>query len=89
MYFRFNLLVYQFAKIFVEKTNSQTYEKSQWCHIFKNGGSICLLVKALEGSRSRSRSRAGGMASYSRRPRERAYAKVGRSHFGPIVAWNQ
>jgi hypothetical protein len=39
MYFRFNLLTYRVAKIFVKKTNSQTNEKSQWCHIFKNGGS--------------------------------------------------
>jgi hypothetical protein len=38
MYFRFNLLVDQFVEIFVEKTNSQTNKKSQWCHIFKNGG---------------------------------------------------
>jgi hypothetical protein len=27
MYFRFNLLVYRFAKKIVEKTNSQTIEK--------------------------------------------------------------
>jgi hypothetical protein len=27
MYFRLNLLIYRFAKIFVEKTNSQTNEK--------------------------------------------------------------
>jgi hypothetical protein len=26
-------------KIFAEKMNSQTNEKSHWCHIFKNGGS--------------------------------------------------
>jgi hypothetical protein len=39
MYFRSNLLVYRFAKIFVEMMNSQTNEKSEWCHIFKNGGS--------------------------------------------------
>jgi hypothetical protein len=31
MYFRLNLLIYQFAKIFVEKTNSQTSENvSSW-----------------------------------------------------------
>jgi hypothetical protein len=42
MYFRFILLIDQFAKIFVEKTNSQTNKKSQWCRIFKNGGSSCL-----------------------------------------------
>jgi hypothetical protein len=36
MYFKFNLLVYWFTKIFVEKTNSQT-DKDQWRHIFKNG----------------------------------------------------
>jgi hypothetical protein len=40
MYFRFNLLVYRFAKIFVEKTNSQMIKKSQWCNIFKNEGAI-------------------------------------------------
>jgi hypothetical protein len=38
MYFTFTFYVYWFAKIFVEKMNSQTNEKSQWCHIFKNEG---------------------------------------------------
>jgi hypothetical protein len=40
-------LVYWFAKIFVEKTSTQTDEKSQWCHIFENGGSEILDAKLL------------------------------------------
>jgi hypothetical protein len=47
MYFRLNLLIYQFAKIFVEKTNSQTSEKCQWCHILKNRGSSHFAVWSL------------------------------------------